>query len=192
MFEISRTIFLKSFWRIILALIKRLSVTAFVFSQFAEYAQSSWIGLRKLEGERNFKWSDGSQYDYTYWRYYFYSYRIYRRDWCATQIFSRYMDGNWNLNDCKTKYPFTCKITRSFDDPHLSFIGNCSKGWSKIKDKCYKLFNSYRTWASAREACRGEGGDLVTITDSELQKKLHVFVRKLYGGTWIGEPLKFF
>ena len=166
--------------------------TAFVFSQFAEYAYRSWIGLRKLEGERNFKWSDGSQYDYTYWRYYVYRYRIYRSDRCATQTFSRYMDGKWNLNDCTRKNPFTCKITRSFDDQHLSFIGNCTKGWSKIKDKCYKLFYTHRTWASAREACKGEGGDLITITESELQKKLHVFVRKLYRGAWIGEPLKFF
>ena len=72
-------------------------------------------------------------------------------DKCVTQEFSSKVDGKWKFSDCNAKHPFTCKITRNCDKTHLSFIGNCTEGWNKINDRCYKLFNTFTTSAAARE-----------------------------------------
>ena len=158
--------------------------SAFVFSQFARNATSSWIGLRKSRSDNNFKWSDSSLPDFSNWQYsYYYSY--YRNYECVRSS----LDGKWKTTSCTSKYPFTCKITRKFDDEHLSFIGNCTEGWSKIKDKCYKYFSNSKPWAAARENCKAFGGNLATITNAKQEWKINSLAGSVtygYYDIWIG------
>ena len=153
---------------------------AFVFSQFAIKAYSSWIGLRKSRADNNFKWSDNSLFDYSNWRYSYY--RYYRNNRCVRSG----TDGKWEATSCMLKKPFTCKITRKFDDEHLSFIGNCTEGWSKINGKCYKHFSNYKPWAAARESCKGFGGNLAAVTSAKLELKLSSLAVSGYRDIWIG------
>ena len=157
------------------------SNSAFVFSQFARKTTSSWIGLRKSRSTNNFKWSDKSLFVFSNWQYSYYSY--YRNYECVKSS----LDGKWQATSCISKYPFTCKITRKFDDEHLSFIGNCTEGWLKIKDKCYKYFSNSKPWAAARESCKGFGGNLATVTSAKQELKITSLVgSSYYGGIWIG------
>ena len=142
--------------------------------------------MRKSKGEREFKWSDNSPYDYKYWLSLRYEATRYTEDKCVTQEFSSKVDGKWKFGNCNATHPYTCKITRNYDKTHLSFIGNCTEGWTKVKDKCYKLFNTFITWAAAREKCKGYGGNLVTITSEEMQRKLIYMSREVWRAVWIG------
>ena len=157
----------------------QISNLAFLFIHFTKYASSSWIGLRKIRGRNNYRWSDRSLFDYSYWRYRYYIYSKYKcvRSW---------INGKWETTNCTEKYPFTCKITRNFDNPHLSFVGNCTEGWSKINGKCYKTFKDYKSWAAARERCKGFGGNLATITSQKLESKIISLAGSVYRGIWIG------
>ena len=70
---------------------------------------------------------------------------------------------------------------------HLSFIGNCTEGWLKIKDKCYKYFSNSKPWAAARESCKGFGGNLATVTSAKQELKITSLVgSSYYSGIWIG------
>ena len=160
--------------------IKSSSYLAFIFSQFSRSTYSSWIGLRKSRADNNFKWSDNSLFDYSNWRYSYYRYYINSR--CARLG----RDGKWETTSCMLKNSFTCKITRKFDDEHLSFIGNCTEGWSKINDKCYKYFSNSKSWAAARESCKGFGGNLATVTSAKLELKINSLAGNVYRDMWIG------
>ena len=155
------------------------SCLAFVFSQFGRNVYSSWIGLRQSRADNNFKWSDDSSFDYSNWQYSYYSYHY---DRCVRSG----RDGKWEATSCMLKYPYTCKIARKFDDEHLSFIGNCTEGWSKINDKCYKYFSNSKPWAVARESCKGFGGNLATITSAKLELKINSLAGTVYSDMWIG------
>ena len=157
----------------------QISNLAFLFIHFTKFASSSWIGLRKTRERNNFQWSDNSVFDYSYWRYRYYSYSKY-------QCVRSGIDGKWETTNCTEKYPFTCKITRNSDDPNLSFVGNCTEGWSKINDKCYKTFKGYKSWAAARESCKGFGGNLATITSQKLESKIISLAGSVYRNLWIG------
>ena len=156
------------------------SYLAFVFSQFALNAYSSWIGLRKSRADNNFKWSDSSLFDYSNWQYSYYTH--YRNSQCVKSG----TDGKWEASSCMLKNSFTCKITRKFDDEHLSFIGNCTEGWSKINGKCYKYFSNYKPWAAARESCKGFGGNLAIVTSAKLELKINSLAGNAYRDMWIG------
>ena len=102
----------------------QISNLAFLFIHFTKFASSSWIGLRKTRGRNNFQWSDNSVFDYSYWRYRYYSYSKY-------QCVRSGIDGKWETTNCTEKYPFTCKITRNSDDPNLSFLEIVRKAGQK-------------------------------------------------------------
>ncbi|GFN98020.1 secretory phospholipase a2 receptor [Plakobranchus ocellatus] len=67
---------------------------------------------------------------------------------------------------------------------------SCHHGWTETPngDACVKLYlRPEKTWHSARRACRGEGGDLVTVCDESKSN----FIRGLIAANdsiwaWIG------
>ena len=122
-------------------------------------------------------------FDFTNWGYYsYYRYYSHYNDQCVRST----TDGKWQASSCTQKYPFTCKITRKFDDEHISFIGNCTEGWSKIKDKCYKYFSNSKPWAAARESCKGFGGNLAAVTSAKQELKINSLAGSVYSDIWIG------
>ena len=161
---------------------------AFMFSYFVKYATKTWIGLHKDKEETTFHWSDDSPVDYKYWKSY--TRPMHSVESCAYQEFSSTVDGRWVMsNNCSQKLPFACKIARVDPDILPKFNGNCSTGWLKYADRCFKYFSLYKdrgTWPEAREKCKSYGGDLVTIDSVEIQKKVHYLIRNDWTPVWTG------
>ena len=48
-------------------------------------------------------------------------------------------------------------------------------------DLCYKLYRDRKTWSSARDACKREGGDLIIFKNNEEKNFFDVLARGIYG-----------
>ncbi|TSK82164.1 Macrophage mannose receptor 1 [Bagarius yarrelli] len=62
-------------------------------------------------------------------------------------------------------------ITEPHDQTYLSVVhtGSCSSPWIPYLGHCYYLNRSKKTWLKARDACRHDGGDLLSILNVEEQ-----------------------
>lgn len=68
----------------------------------------------------------------------------------------------------------------------LFFLENsvCEKGWVKYHKNCYKYFQQYMSWPSARHVCVNNGGDLASIAD-DLEQDFTMFYFSNKQRTWV-------
>ena len=59
-------------------------------------------------------------------------------------------------------------------------------GWSGYGDHCYRYFTEKKTWAAARAACQGHGGDLGSIKDAAENSFVHGLIDPTEDAPWIG------
>ncbi|KAM9843784.1 uncharacterized protein ACBR49_012919 isoform 2-T3 [Aulostomus maculatus] len=67
----------------------------------------------------------------------------------------------------------------------------CEEGWYHFQSSCYVIINeppARKTWAAAREECRGRSSDLAVITDEGMKRNISNNSWKSEGtsGYWIG------
>ncbi|XP_065683392.1 uncharacterized protein LOC100215503 isoform X1 [Hydra vulgaris] len=165
----------------------------YLTSIFGEKAAQFWIGLHKHIGEDQLHWTDNSPFDFKYFQGYV-SYVPKGEERCFShqyKIESRnsYYKGTWKNEKCDIKLPFVCKITNKESEGISQFKGNCSVGWTKYLDLCYKVFSDYSdrvTWTEARERCNTYGGNLAYIPSEDIQTQLRIMVRESWTNVWIG------
>ncbi|KAI4792936.1 hypothetical protein KUCAC02_033042 [Chaenocephalus aceratus] len=78
----------------------------------------------------------------------------------------------------------------SSDDPQMDQQQDtCPSYWFSFNGRCYRYFNTERTWADAELYCVSQGGNLVSIHNTEEEnfvKFLVLSVDSAEGETWIG------
>jgi len=62
----------------------------------------------------------------------------------------------------------------------------CPSGWGNYGNNCYKLFTTGATYLNARSSCRGQGGNLASVTSSALNSWINSFVTSKCAEFWIG------
>lgn len=156
---------------------------AYLFSQFVEYTNQSWLGLSREKGKEEFKYEDGSILLYTFWKSEPASTAV-NETQCVTQ--SAEEDGKWKISNCFKKFPYICKINR---EPVIEplFVGNCSVEWHQYNGMCYKYFKDKKmNWPQARKKCNAHGGELATVKSYGIQKFLEFITKEEIERTWIG------
>ncbi|XP_036600274.1 secretory phospholipase A2 receptor isoform X1 [Trichosurus vulpecula] len=134
-----------------------------------------WIGLFTSDNGLNFEWSDGTKPYFTYWEDEESS-SVGACTFVAT-------NGRWRRTDCETPLRGAIchvpKETKQTEYPAL--CRETSIPWVKFKNNCYSfstVINS-TSFDAAREFCRKEGANLLTIKDeaenSYLLKELFAF-----------------
>ncbi|XP_076822718.1 macrophage mannose receptor 1-like [Clavelina lepadiformis] len=160
---------------------------SFVLSRgYQTNAQALWIGLKNDSGN-TFHWADGSPYVYTNWspgepnNYY-------DSEGCVT--ISTY-DGLWNDDNCGRKFGYVCEkmmgSTGSKVDPTPQATGNCPAGFSPYGNNCYVTGGGKtNTWDTAREWCKKNSAELVTIGNEYEQSFLNNYLYEKGSTFWIG------
>ncbi|XP_034054909.1 lactose-binding lectin l-2-like [Gymnodraco acuticeps] len=65
----------------------------------------------------------------------------------------------------------------------------CPSFWISFNGRCYKYFNTERTWADAELHCVSQGGNLVSIHSTEEEEYVKILIKEsdpTGGATWIG------
>ena len=67
-------------------------------------------------------------------------------------------------------------------------VPDCTSGWEylDITGKCYKVIKDKVTWGDARKACQSETGDLVSISNDEVNQFIDSNLVKTGEDYWIG------
>ncbi|XP_010766078.1 ladderlectin-like [Notothenia coriiceps] len=78
----------------------------------------------------------------------------------------------------------------SSDDPPMELQQDtCPSFWFSFNGRCYKYFNTERTWADAELYCVSQGGNLVSIHSTEEEDFVKFLIKSsdpAEGYTWIG------
>ncbi|XP_028395191.1 uncharacterized protein LOC114519267 isoform X2 [Dendronephthya gigantea] len=156
-----------------------------------------WIGLNDLGTEAEYKWTDGSLYNYANWN----SKEpndFNRQEDCVHLI----PDGKWNDHHCQLKLSFVCKTYNESYKPPVKptalpkpqHDGYCPEGWIAHAKYCYQFHtdpSEYRTWDDARDACEqghnsSSFGELASIHDEFEQSFITINVKTSTQPLWIG------
>ncbi|XP_078657945.1 lithostathine-1-beta-like [Branchiostoma floridae x Branchiostoma belcheri] len=135
---------------------------------------SFWFGLHYQQKEGRFEWVDGSALG-PY------------RSWAPGEP-DKFPDGEdcvfyttsqkWNDQKCHNKSPFICQNTQV----------SCPEGYTKLREICYKAFNTRKTFSDAAATCRADGGTLAMPRDA----RTNAFLSTLYNSVrddrrfWLG------
>ncbi|CAB3993328.1 Hypothetical predicted protein [Paramuricea clavata] len=152
-----------------------------------------WIGMNNLHDYRSYFWVDNSPANFYHWN-----------KGQPPSFSSRCVEispflrdaGKWTSTPCYSKKGYICKTaakttpvvpaipipTRTTESPSFK----CSKEYIQYDESCYMFVNSSKTFDEARDACRKEEAELISV-DSEFEQALLVFLMERNLGTvWIG------
>ncbi|GFN98048.1 reverse transcriptase [Plakobranchus ocellatus] len=126
----------------------------------------SWIGLNKMPSGGNFSWSnENQQVKYTKWA----AKNSGKNSKVKNCVVTGVNDvGEWAALKCAERRDFICER-----QPVCPLVdGICPSGWIKSPDSCIKFYDQERTWTDAREVCKKDDADLVTILDECMSKMI--------------------
>ena len=135
------------------------------------------------------KWSDNTPLDYEFWENNQKPVMMNTSTYCIAEENLRKFDRLWTVKNCSFKFPFICQISNIQLVTSPGFLGNCSEGWKKLGGMCYKYFDKKGRvpWSEARQKCKIEGGDLVTVENKEIQNLISNMVQFSMTQAWIGK-----
>ncbi|XP_046846401.1 uncharacterized protein LOC124440117 isoform X2 [Xenia sp. Carnegie-2017] len=143
---------------------------------------SVWTGLNKNPWS-SFKFTDYSIPEYLYWERGQPDSQLDERA-CVKAVVSGTRVGRWDDVNCTQKNFYVCEIYNGEPRITLEEEGLCEPGWLKYRKDCYKHFQVRVRWLHARSTCRKNGGDLLSITNSDEQDFILHNVKRM--DTWIG------
>ncbi|KAF3698791.1 Macrophage mannose receptor 1 [Channa argus] len=77
---------------------------------------------------------------------------------------------SWQSSQCNKKLGYICVSKESVAAPtEAAETGFCSSPWIPYNGHCFHLVRNKKTWSDAQQACRKDGGDLVSIRNVEDQ-----------------------
>uniref|UniRef100_F6TDB0 C-type lectin domain-containing protein n=1 Tax=Ciona intestinalis TaxID=7719 RepID=F6TDB0_CIOIN len=153
---------------------------------------TAWIGLAAkstITGEPYYTWENGDPVTYTHWGTDQPSKKRIKQ--CLFNLTQYHMSttGFWEIDICGQNRYYVCEKDRvGFTQPVLTTLpttGNCYPGWhgDSTTAYCYQINeyddanrNQRLTWYDARDYCRAQGGDLVSVHSSEERDSIINFV----------------
>ncbi|CAM4591548.1 unnamed protein product [Leuciscus chuanchicus] len=138
----------------------------FIAGKVQKTQVSLWTGLNKLDVSSGWQWINGQPLRYLKWLSGFpttqpdYSCGVLKTD----------IGSEWSNKPCSEKHGYICQKGHSVPTiPPVVNTGFCQSPWIPYSGNCYLLHRNKRTWMEARDACLREGGDLLSILNTEEQ-----------------------
>ncbi|XP_027025082.2 macrophage mannose receptor 1b [Tachysurus fulvidraco] len=125
-----------------------------------------WIGLNSLDESSGWQWINKHPLRYLNWL----SGQPSSLPDHACGVISQQYDSKWTTDVCSAKHGYSCqKALTTPTTPTVVHTGSCPRPWIPYSGHCYYLHRSKKTWLEARDACRHDGGDLLSILNVEEQ-----------------------
>uniref|UniRef100_A0A8B9S6C0 Lymphocyte antigen 75 n=1 Tax=Apteryx owenii TaxID=8824 RepID=A0A8B9S6C0_APTOW len=153
-----------------------------------DIAEIFWIGLNQLDVSGGWQWSDHKPLNFLSWHPG--NDNLSPLDGTSCVVMNA-TSGQWQSYHCGTPLPYICK--KPFKEVlklpefwrHLET--RCDSGWLPHNGFCYMLVNNPAPWGAAREVCKANQSDLISLqslADVELVvTKLHNDVKE---EIWMG------
>uniref|UniRef100_W5L4U0 Mannose receptor, C type 1b n=1 Tax=Astyanax mexicanus TaxID=7994 RepID=W5L4U0_ASTMX len=125
-----------------------------------------WTGLNSLDASSGWRWANGQPLRYLKWM----SGQPSSLPGHSCGVLSQLYGSGWSTDVCSEKHGYICQ--RCLNTPTVPPVvntGSCYSPWIPYSGHCYLLSRTKRTWLEARDACRREGGDLLSILNVEEQ-----------------------
>ncbi|XP_072544234.1 macrophage mannose receptor 1-like [Salminus brasiliensis] len=125
-----------------------------------------WTGLNSLDASSGWRWVNGQPLRYLKWL----SGQPSGLPGYSCGVLSQLHDSEWSTAVCSERHGYICQ--RGLPTPTVPPVvhtGFCRSPWIPYSGHCYFLSRSKRTWLEARDACRREGGDLLSVLSVEEQ-----------------------
>ncbi|XP_049338780.1 macrophage mannose receptor 1-like isoform X3 [Astyanax mexicanus] len=125
-----------------------------------------WTGLNSLDSSRGWHWVNGQPLRYLKWM----SGQPSSLPGHSCGVLSQLYGSEWSTAVCSEKHGYICQrglITPTV--PPVVHTGSCYSPWIPYSGHCYLLSRTKKTWLEAKDACRREGGDLLSILNVEEQ-----------------------
>ncbi|XP_061660890.1 macrophage mannose receptor 1 [Syngnathoides biaculeatus] len=170
-----------------LAVITGESERKFLWKRIAKGSpQQYYIGLI-VNLDHSFSWLDETPVTYTAWEQNEPNFANNDEN-CVTIYKSM---GFWNDINCGIELPSICKRSSMFVNttvmPTVEPKGGCAPEWLAFQGKCYKFVGAdKKSWPDAREYCKKQGGNLVSIVSEREQAFLTTQLLGYKEDLWIG------
>nr|AGN52245.1 mannose receptor c type 1 [Megalobrama amblycephala] len=127
---------------------------------------SLWTGLNKLDVSSGWQWSNGQPLRYLKWLSGFPT----TQPGYSCGVLKNTFGSEWSNEPCSEKHGYICQRGHSVPTiPPVVNTGFCQSPWIPYSGNCYLLHRNKRTWMEARDVCLREGGDLLSILNTEEQ-----------------------
>ncbi|XP_072544238.1 macrophage mannose receptor 1-like [Salminus brasiliensis] len=125
-----------------------------------------WTGLNSLDASSGWRWVNGQPLRYLKWL----SGQPSSLPGYSCGVLSPLYGSEWSTAVCSEKLGYICqKGLPTPTVPPVVPTGSCHSPWIPYSGHCYLLSRTKRTWMEARDACRHEGGDLLSVLNVEEQ-----------------------
>ncbi|XP_076840882.1 macrophage mannose receptor 1-like isoform X2 [Brachyhypopomus gauderio] len=137
----------------------------FISGLFQKESLLLWIGLNSLDVLSGWHWINRQPLRFLKWLSGQPSFKPGHSCGVINQHYSK-----WSTDICSAKHGYICQRGISTPTvPPVVHTGYCHSPWIPYSGHCYFLNRIKRTWLDARDACRREGGDLLSILNTEEQ-----------------------
>ncbi|KAL7876288.1 hypothetical protein AOLI_G00112510 [Acnodon oligacanthus] len=125
-----------------------------------------WTGLNSLDASSGWHWVNGQPLRYLKWL----SGQPSAAPGHSCGVISQLYGSEWSTAVCSERHGYICQRDLSTPTvPPVVHTGSCHSPWIPYSGHCYLLTRAKKTWLEARDACRHEGGDLLSIVSVEEQ-----------------------
>ncbi|MCI4377658.1 hypothetical protein PGIGA_G00205990 [Pangasianodon gigas] len=125
-----------------------------------------WTGLNSLDASSGWHWINGQPLRYLNWL----SGQPSSQPGHSCGAINQQYDSKWSTDVCSVRHGYICqKVLYTPTIPPVVHTGSCPRPWIPYSGHCYYLNRAKKTWLEARDACRRDGGDLLSILSIEEQ-----------------------
>ncbi|XP_036453380.1 macrophage mannose receptor 1-like isoform X2 [Colossoma macropomum] len=125
-----------------------------------------WTGLNSLDASSGWHWVNGQPLRYLKWL----SGQPSAAPGHSCGVASQLHGSEWSTAVCSERHGYICqKRLLTPTVPPVVHTGSCYSPWIPYSGHCYLLTRTKKTWLEARDACRREGGDLLSVLSVEEQ-----------------------
>ncbi|XP_034026660.1 macrophage mannose receptor 1-like [Thalassophryne amazonica] len=171
-----------------LAVITGESERKFLWKLIAKASEGQYYIGMTVNLDKSFSWIDDTPVTYTAWEQNEPSFSNNEEN-CVTMYKSM---GYWNDINCGVDLPSICKRSSTFINttmaPTTAPQGGCAPEWLYFHGKCYKFIvgKDNKNWQLARQHCKDQGANLVSIVSEREQAFLTTQMLQFNEDVWIG------
>ncbi|XP_066441113.1 macrophage mannose receptor 1-like [Eleutherodactylus coqui] len=160
-------------------------VQSFLISNLKSVKVNLWIGLHDKHRQGEFVWTDQSGLYYTNWAKGHPKNYYHGVDCVTLQLGSLLDTGTWIVEDCSLNKGYICQKYKDSSLPVLPTTPP-ARNYYKYGDASYKFDKTKGSWDDARQACRTDNAQLVSILDEFTASFLKLHLVKHKEPFWIG------
>ncbi|XP_072544729.1 macrophage mannose receptor 1-like [Salminus brasiliensis] len=138
----------------------------FISGLTQEIGSVLWTGLNSLESLSGWRWVNGQPLRYLKWL----SGQPSALPGHSCGVLNQLQGSEWSTAVCSERHGYICQ--RGLPTPTVPPVvhtGSCYSPWIPYSGHCYLLSRTKKTWMEAKDACRREGGDLLSVLSVEEQ-----------------------